>query len=144
MVLDVRWLIIQEILEFMARYCGFLWTGARYRIVGSELSTSFGGDAVLTVASDALRMRFVRDRGQLFLDVQRPDATATGAWYSTDLICRIITGKRQETAILDSASIDFVRSNLAEIESLFDIERVEATERTLRKLKNLRSKEIFG
>jgi hypothetical protein len=33
------------------------------------VSTHFGGDAFL-VASDGLRLRFVRDRGQLFLEVQ--------------------------------------------------------------------------
>lgn len=45
-----------------ARYEGF-------RIVRSEFDPRHFGDSVVTLQSDALRLRFVRDRGQVILDV---------------------------------------------------------------------------
>ena len=78
------------ILAFIAAHMGYLWDGARYRITGSEVSTSNGGDALLLVESEELRLRFVRDRGQLFLDFQPSFSSPDGAWFSIDLVLSLI------------------------------------------------------
>jgi len=131
-----------EILDYLARFCSFLWAGSRYRIVDSAVSPSFGGDAWVTVASDELRLRFVRDRGQLMLDVQGP---ADGKdWYSIDLLRRLITGERQDSALLDAGYAAFLREHLARIESLFFPEEAAETRSRLRELKRKRAKELFG
>jgi hypothetical protein len=77
-----------QILAFIATHMGFLWQGAHFRIVGSEVTTSNGGDAYLMVESDVLRMRFVRDRGQLLLDFQPSARGPSSSWFSVDLIRR--------------------------------------------------------
>jgi hypothetical protein len=136
---------MQDILEHLVRYWSFLWPSARYRITDSTVSTHFGGDAYLVVASEALRLRFVRDRGQLFLDTQPPWAGKTAEWYSSDLVYRLITGQRLASAELDEASVAFVRDHLTEIEALFSSkESFKMTKVELDKLKNLRAKETFG
>jgi hypothetical protein len=136
---------MQDLLEHLVRYWSFLWVSARYRITDSRTSTQFGGDAYLVVASDALRLRFVRDRGQLFLDLQPPWAGKTAEWYSVDLVYRLVTSRRRESAELDEDYVALVRDRLAEIESLFsNKESFEATKVELDKLKKTRTKEMFG
>lgn len=132
------------ILAFIAAHMGFLWEGARYRITGSEVATSNGGDAMLLVESEGLRLRFVRDRGQLFLDVQSSAAKLEDEWFSIDLIRRLRTGQREESAELDESYASFVREHLPEIEYQFNAEEWHLTLAKLKKLKAKRAKELFG
>ena len=134
-----------EILEFLVRYCSFLWTSGRYRIAESQIAPSFGGDAYLVISSESLRLRFVRDRGQLFLDFQEGDAVPKGDWYSIDLVRRLITGERQDTAELGEDYAVFLRYSFPEIESRFaNVELVSDTKRQLHDLERIRAKELFG
>lgn len=136
---------MKELLEHLVRYWSFLWAGARYRITDSMVSTQFGSNASLVVASDQLRLRFVRDRGQLFLDVQSPWATKTAEWYSVDLVYRLLTDERQDSAELSEAYVDLFQTRLPEIESLFSTkDSFKTTKPKLDALKALRAKEMFG
>ncbi|HLL66091.1 MAG TPA: hypothetical protein VK453_10135 [Micromonosporaceae bacterium] len=136
---------MKDLIEHLAKYWSFLWVAGRYRITDSTVSTHFGGDAVLVIVSEALRLRFVRDRGQLFLDVQPSWAGKTAEWYSVDLVYRLVTGQRQESAELNKEYVDFARVRLPEIESLFSHkEAFRASKAKLDELKNLRAKEMFG
>lgn len=132
------------ILAFIAAHMGFLWDGARYRVTGSELATSNGGDAFLLVESDELRLRFVRDRGQLFLDLQPSFSDLDGAWFSVDLVRRLHTGQRELTAELDEGYANFVREYLPKIERQFGADEWLTTQAELKKLKAKRAKELFG
>lgn len=132
------------ILAFIAAHLGFLWDGARYRITGSEMATSNGGDALLLVESDKLRLRFICDRGQLFLDFQPSFSSPDGEWFSIDLVRRLKTGQREETAELDERYAAFVQAHLQEIEHQFSTEEWPATLAILKKLKSKRAKELFG
>jgi hypothetical protein len=136
---------MQVLLHHLVKYWSFLWASARYRIVDSMVSTSFGGDAFLVIASDELRLRFVRDKGQLFLEVQPPWAGKTAEWYSVDLVYRLIIGQRQESAELSEEYVAFMQARLPEIESSFSSkESFKATKAKLDELKRLRAKEMFG
>ncbi len=132
-----------QILVFVATYMGFLWEGARFRIVDSEVSTANGGDALMVVESAALRMRLIQDRGQLFLDLE-PLMVGKSEWYSIDLVRRLFLGRREESAVLDGSYAEFVRDYLGEIEERFGPKVWDSTREDLRKLKIQRSKEMFG
>lgn len=136
---------MKEILEAIVRWFGFLWDDGRYRIVDSIVSKSFGGDAYLVVSSDALRIRFVRDRGQVFVDFQEPWASDKAEWYSIDLVRRLITGEKSRSAELDEGFAAFMRESLADVEARFSNESAfRATRSELGKLERIRSKEMFG
>lgn len=123
---------------------GFLWAGARFKIVGSEVSTSNGGDALLLVESDLLRMRFTCDRTQLLLDLQPADTSSRNEWFSIDLIRRLFLGTREESAVLDESYAEFIRDHLADIERAFSGESWPQTRSRLKELKVKRAKELFG
>lgn len=135
---------MNEILEHLVRHWSFLWGAARFRIVDSDVSGSFG-DAYLVVSSAALRLRFVRDRGQLFLDLQPASARRTAEWYSVDLVYRMLTGRRMRSAELNEEYVTFVREHLPDLQSRFaDEESFKGTNAELQRLKKLRAKEMFG
>lgn len=133
-----------QILLFIATYMGYLWRDARFRIAGSEVATSFGGDALLLVESDQLRLRFVSDRAQLFLDLQPASLDASDEWYSIDLVRRLFLGHREDSAELDPSYAGFLDENLDQVEARFAGERWPETRDELKKLKVKRAKELFG
>ena len=135
---------MNQILAFLVDHMSFLWDGARSRITGSEVATSNGGDAYLVVESDRLRLRFVRDRGQLSLELQPSEANGSNDWYSVDLVRRLLLGRRETSGLLDASYASFVREQLAEIESCFSPERWETTRAELKRLARIRSREMFG
>jgi len=136
---------LNEILQVLVRWFAFLWKDGRYRITDSLVSTSFGGDAYLVISSDVLRLRFVRDRGQIFLDFQESWATKKAEWYSVDLVQRLMTGERQNTAEVNAETVLFVRDRLADIESRFGVkDEFRETKTALNALKKARAKEMFS
>ena len=122
---------------------GFLWRNARFRIVGSETSTSFASDALLLVEGEHLRLRFVNDRGQLFLDLQPSSPGSSTDWYSIDLLRRLMSGRPEASAVLDESYADFLRENFDAVSDLFS-DRWSTTQAELRELKAKRAKEMFG
>jgi hypothetical protein len=136
---------VNEILHFLIGYCSLLWDQGRYRIADSGTTTSFGGDAYVIIESASLRMRFVRDRGQLFLDFQETVANERDPWYSVDLVRHLLTGERPASAELSADYGEFLRESLPEIERRFSDDSVAAaTKHRLNELKRLRAKELFG
>lgn len=133
-----------EILRYVIEYCPFVYEAGRYRFVDSKVPPSFGRDAFLVLASDRLRLRFVRDRAQLFLDLQGAKQANKDEWYSIDLIRRLITEDRLASAELDGAYAAFLRAHLEEVEGLFSEERLPETRRSLQQLARQRARDLFG
>jgi hypothetical protein len=131
-----------EILEYLLKHCRFLLTSARYRFVDSEVASSFG-NAYLVLQSDALRLRFIRDRAQLFLDFQSTAHSGDRHWFSIDVVHRLLTGDKRDTAELDADYAAFLESSLNEIESRF-AERLDQTVEDLVQLERARAKDLFG
>lgn len=131
-----------QLLEFIVKYMGFLWKDARFKISDSVVGTSNGGDALLLVESQTMRLQFIRDKTQLFLYFQ--PTVGEKRWYSVDLIRRLFTGRQEESGLLDQSYAKFIEQNLDQIERLFSSEEWESTCSDLRKLKKQRAKELFG
>ena len=132
------------ILAFIASQMGFLWKGARFWIAGSEITTSNGGDAYLLVESDTLRLRFVRDRGQLLLDFQPREHGELREWFSVDLIRSLFHGEPETLGVLDESYASIVRDHLDEIEASFAQARWTTTQSELKRLKAKCAKVMFG
>jgi hypothetical protein len=133
-----------RILAFIVNFMAFLWVEGKYKIIGSEVSTSNGGDALLLVESTRLRMRFVSDRTQLLLDLQPADTSVPNEWFSIDLIRRMFLGAREVSAVLDQSYAAFLQKYLNEIEEKFSGENWPQTRSQLKTLKAKRAKELFG
>jgi hypothetical protein len=132
-----------EILRFLIEHLQFLYASGRYRFVDSETSTSFGGDTFLILASDVMRIRLVRDRGQLFMDFQATAERDDRDWFSIDVVRRLVTGERQDTAELSPEYARFLEEHLDEIEKRFSEEELANTRKALKELERIRGKELF-
>lgn len=134
---------MNDILEFLVRCCAFLWKDARFRIVDSQVTTVMGGDAWLLVASETLELRFVRDRGQLFLDL-RPAGVAEKQWFSIDLVWRLLLDRKRDSAELDTAYAELLAEHLDELERRFAPAQWPQTRTELKGHERKRSKDLFG
>jgi len=132
-----------ELLLFLIEHLAFLYAPDRYRFVDSRTSEGFG-DAYLVLESDALRVRLVRDRSQLFMDVQSVGQHGDRDWYSIDIVRQLVTGERQTTAELSPDYAQFLERHLDEIERRFSDEELPATVSALKALQDERAKELFG
>jgi hypothetical protein len=132
---------MRELLRTLADQLGFFFE-AGYRLTGSHVGSTYG-DAWITFEGDVLAWRIVRDRSQVFLECRAADGP-DDSWYSTDLLLRLLTGRRVDTAELTTETALWVEANLADLEDRFDADRVAGTVEELKALKRLRAKELFG
>lgn len=131
-----------QLLEFLIAHGAFLLEPDLFSFAGSHSSTSFG-DASITLGSDRLLLRFVRDRGQLFLDFQGASQSNRKDWYSIDVVQQLVTGVRQDSSVVSPQGMEFVREHLAEIRLLFDDNSIEDTHSALKILERKRAKALF-
>ncbi len=141
-------LALNELLKVLMSLCSFLYEPrgdqpSRYRFVDSHAVTSFG-DAYIVLASHALRIRIVRDRGEVIAEFQPDQPVKENDWYDLGLVRRHLTSTSADSADVDEEGAKFLRENLETIEDLFSPERFEETSNALRELGRLRAKEIFG
>lgn len=129
--------------DFLAEHLDFL-SDEGFREAGSEQTGHNGGDAWLVMESDRLRLRFVRDRGQLLLDLQPVAPTSHREWFSVDLVRRLCRGRPERSAVLDEGYADFLREQLPDLVVRFAPDRWPRTREELVELKRVRSREMFG
>jgi len=129
------------ILAFIVAHMGFLWERARFQIVGSEVSEVNGGNAELLVASPTLRLRFLLDRDELYLDLQPAHVEGPREWYDVALVRRFVLGTDDPPAMLGPEDATFLRDRLAAVESAFAPGAWEETRSRLRALRKKRAAE---
>jgi 3-isopropylmalate dehydratase small subunit len=133
---------MEEILRYLMKHCSFLYSPNRFRFVDSGSSESFG-NAFLVLEHEELRLQFVKDRGQIFLDFQPTSKNHKGEWFSIDIIKQMVTGEIETSAEMDSEKAEFLKTNLDEIKLLFSTANMEATIKKLRELECARAKRLF-
>lgn len=133
---------MEEILRYLMKHCSFLYSPNRFRFVDSGSSESFG-NAFLVLEHEELRLQFVKDRGQIFLDFQPTSKNHKGEWFSIDIIKQMVTGEIETSAEMDSEKAEFLKTNLDEIKLLFSTANMEATIKKLRELERARAKRLF-
>jgi len=133
---------MEEILRYLMKHCSFLYSPNRFRFVDSGSSESFG-NAFLVLEHKEMRLQFVKDRGQIFLDFQPTSIKHKGDWFSIDIVKQLVTGKIEASAEMDSEKVEFLKNNLDEIEPLFSTANMEGTIKKLKELERARAKRLF-
>lgn len=134
---------MRDLLEFLLLNCPLFFEGNRYRFVDSESSDSFGGNAYITLSGESVRIRLVRERGQLFADFQPIGLRGKKGWFSIDVVRRLIIDEQSWRSIMDRENAEFLREHLLDIERLFLEDEQGQTLIKLKRLEKLRAKEIF-
>ena len=132
---------MEEILQYIKKHCSFLYSPHKFQIVESESSESFG-NALIILEDEEMRLQFVRDRGQVFLDFQ--PTSYNKEWFSIDIVKQLVTGKIEPSAEIDSEKVEFLKNHLDEIKDLFSQKNLTSTIKKLKDLERARAKRLFG
>jgi hypothetical protein len=132
---------MEKVLQYIKKHCAFLYSPYKFQIVESESSESFG-NALVILEDEDLRLQFVKDRGQLFLDFQ--PTSNQKEWFSIDIVKQLVTGKIEPSAEIDSEKVEFLKNQLDEIKRLFSPKNLTGTIKKLKDLERARTKRIFG
>jgi len=132
---------MNELLSYLIAHFSFLYNDHGARFVDSQVD---GPHASLVLEMNDLRLRFVRDRSQLFLDFQSRHRPSDDDWFSFDIVRQLITNEIVDSAELDESKVEFVERNLAEIANAFSELKRQETEKTLHKYEHGRAARLFG
>ena len=132
---------MERIITYLGKQCSFLYSPYNFQIVDTNSSESFG-NALVILEDEDLRLQFVKDRDQLFLDIQ--PISYKKEWFSIDIVMHLVTGNIESTAELDSTKITFLKTNLKEIKQLLSPPQLKKTIKEIKELEHARAKRIFS
>jgi hypothetical protein len=116
-------------------------------VVRNECFDSFD-NAVVELHAPALRLRVVRERSQVFVDIG--PASEPGTWVDSDLVLEHLglmsstSHRSREASPVLRGIAALVVSNLAELSMLFDPQHLAATKRAIEVLGEQRAVKLFG
>ena len=132
---------MNELLNFLISHFAFLYDSFGAQFVGSQVH---GSNATLVLESADIRLRFVRDRGQLFLDFQSSHYQCKDEWFSYDVVQQLITKEVEDSALLDEKKANFIKHNFQNIAEAFSKINCHETEKTLHEYEKARATRLFG
>ena len=133
---------MEEFRKLIMKKCAFLFSTNQFQIIDSGSSESFG-NAFLILERGDLRLQFLKDRDQIFLDFQPSSKKGNLNWYSIDIVKQMITSEIEPSAELISRNLEFLKTNLDKIEQLFSKTNVDNTIKKLKQLERERAKRLF-
>lgn len=95
---------------------------------------------MLVLSNDIVKLKFVYDRGQLFLDFNSCYDKNKNNWYSFDLIRQLVTGEEGYYSIMDNKNGKFLQRNIDQIMGMFAKPEIEYTLTKLKSLQEIRVK----
>lgn len=130
-----------KLLEFIIANFAYLYDDLGCRFADSQVH---GPNAVLVFEVDELRLRLVRDRGQIFADFQNKHRDSRSRWFSFGVVRQLITGEVGGSEELDAEKASYIHQHFTEIKRAFADANVAETENTLKKLEHERGERLFG
>lgn len=127
----------------LVKYCSNIYKKYGFKFIDSGVSTSFGNSFII-LKNDNLMLRFISDRGQLFLDFHSNFDKNKNNWYSIDLVRQLITGEKEYYSLLDEINGRFIKNNFEQILQIFDKDVINQTIEKLNFLRKKRAKKLFG
>jgi hypothetical protein len=132
---------MNKLLLFLMENFSFLYEECGCRFADSQV---YEPNATLVFEVDDLRLRFVRDRSQIFVDFQNKRNAAQQRWYSFGVVRQLLTGEIGGSEALDGDKARFIRQHLGDIKQLFSGATVKDTEKKLTGFEHARGERLFG
>ena len=133
-----------ELLKYIISYCTDLYEKFGFKIVDSVATSSFGGNGMVILESDEIKLKFIRDREQMFLDFLSKYDTKKNNWYSLDLIRQLLTNEQKCHSLLNKDNGHFLKNNIARIIEIYKKPNAIATLQSLAILEKKRTKKMWG
>jgi len=115
----------------------------RYLLFEELNSNSKRGNAYMIFSNNNIKLRFLRDRDQLFLDLLSLYDERNN-WFSIGLIRNEILNEGDFLDLINEGNICFLNDKFELIESMFKKSNIENTIKSLKIQEKLRAKKLFG
>ncbi len=132
---------MNKLLEFLIENFSYLYNELECRFSDSQVH---GSNAVLVFEIDELRLRFVRDRSQIFADFQNKRRGAQNRWYSFGVVRQLVTDDVGGSEELDGDKALYIHQHFSEIRDLFSKVNASKTEKKLDEFEHARGERLFG
>ena len=118
----------------------WLFQELNFKIVNDDYSSESFGDSFVTLESSSLRVKFIRDRGQIVVEVASP-FDPENWWYIND-ICEFILRKKNRPEFDLQVVATLLRNNLPALTDCLG-PKFNETRRELKKRIKQREREIL-
>ncbi len=129
-----------NVLEEVKPLFSFLFENHGFSLLEAYDSPSFG-DSLVVLTSIDFRIRFIRDKGQIFIDIG--PTSKTDKWYDLDLVKTIVDGNLGEQAPELEDFAVFLENNYITVKGLLVDEKFEEMERAIKQLQDFRAQQLF-
>ena len=130
---------MDELLEFINQHLSFLCKDFdEHRVTSLE----DGFVAVIVLQFGHLNIRFVRDRGQIFMDFQNRSRDKK-EWFSLGIVSQLLTKDFCKNEVMDAGWADFVRIHFKDICNAFSDEMILESEKAMKKFERERGRRLF-
>ncbi|QAA81948.1 hypothetical protein EI546_09530 [Aequorivita sp. H23M31] len=135
---------MNDILKYLIDYCAFLYNEYEFKFIDSYSSKEFNGQGLLILKNDILNLKFINDRGQLFLDFKGNYHSNENDWFSFDLIKQMLSPSDIGDSIMNKEKSYWLKENMGPILHLFSVENSLKTINKLKGLEGERANRMFG
>lgn len=135
---------MNELLEFIIHNCSYLYEKYGFRIIDSQYTSQAGGSALIDFEGQNMRIRFIREYRQIFVDFQPLLAKKNDRWYSIDLVNTLVTECEPKDSTMNEANTSFLRTNFSSIIEYFNKDNIDNTVNLLTVIQDRRTKRLWG
>jgi hypothetical protein len=132
---------MNTLLNFIIKNFDFLYNEFDARFIDSKVHSH---NAMLILKLKDIKMMFIFDKGQLFLDFQSTVDKNKNEWFSYDIVHQYITDIVDDTSIMNAEKVRFIKDNFEDICKMFSLDYYKDTKPALKKLEKDRAKRLFG
>jgi hypothetical protein len=105
--------------EYFDKHYSYLTLEYEFEINVNEQSESFGGNALIVLKRDHLYLRFVKDRGEIYLDFSNDQFIKNKKWYSIGLVRNQILNEESFNDQMTVENQIFLKKRLDDIVEIF-------------------------
>lgn len=122
-----------------------------FRMVSESHAPDSFGDGLIVLQTEDVRLRFVRDRGQVFADVGSSGTSSGDDWHQLQRVKEFLHRHDSTAAASDArraTGIDelgvWLKANYEQVRTLFRRETYPSTRDALRKFEKEKAEQMFG
>lgn len=120
-----------------------------FRVVSESHEPKSFGNGLIVLQAEDLRLRFVRDRGQVFADIGAPGQTGDDNWHQLQRVMEFMhrhdspAADPRRAAGLDELGV-WLKENYETVRALFREETYPSTRVALKKFEREKAEQMFG
>ncbi len=135
---------MKKLLILLAEKFEWLFLEYDFKIQHSEYTPSFGGEGLIRLENEILRIDLISDRDRAYLEFSPSGGWIKGETVTYDLLRQLINDEVCSETTITASQIEFLRENFTKVIALFASLQKDELLKKIKILKKERAKRIFG